>query len=129
MAHRLDDERNLLLDIKRIAGRPSEDPSLAVFAEQHAFQLDVSGKWPRIVLPNLNATISPENVLGALLLEIVRRASEQFGVPLLRRVVVSVPAIFHDAQRSAVLSACHIAGLEVELLVVELSAASMGKVA
>ena len=49
-------------------------------------------------------------------------------IPSLKDVVVSIPAIFHDAQRKAVHTACKIAVLNVKLLMVEPSAASIAHI-
>lgn len=41
---------------------------------------------------------------------------------------VSIPAYFHNSQRKAVITSCHIAGLDAKMLVVEPSAASMAHI-
>merc|ERR1712176_793525 len=62
--------------------------------------------------------------MAVILYKLVQAASAEFGVPFIKDVVVSIPAIFHDAQRKAVHTACQIAGLDAKLLVVEPSVAS-----
>lgn len=111
MAARNNDYNNYIYDIKRIIGRPSDDPALIRFNDTHSFDLDIfSDKYPKIVIGN-NQSITPEQVEAIILRELVRVASVEFGVPFIKDVVVSIPAIFHDAQRKAVHTACKIAGL------------------
>jgi len=125
---------NYIYDIKRIIGRPSDDPSLIVFNATHTFELDLeSAQYPSIKISNWNASgdamkVTPDQIQAILLRELVRVASNEFGVPSLKDVVVSIPAIFHDAQRKAVHTACSIAGLNAKLLMVEPSAASIAHI-
>ena len=123
-AYEHNDYKNLIYDIKRIIGRSSQDPALKEFNNTHQFDLHSTGKYPTISIPNWSMTITPEQSMAAILYRLVQTASSEFGVPFIKDVVVSIPAIFHDAQRKAVHTACQIAGLDAKLLVVEPSAAS-----
>ena len=55
--------------------------------------------------------INELQALAAVLAHLVKMASAEFGVPYIRDVVVSTPAIFHDSQRQAVRCACKLAGI------------------
>ena len=67
---------------------------------------------------------TPEQ-LSAFLLQKIKRDAEAFLGEPVTKAVVTVPAYFDDNQRSATKDACRIAGLEVERLVNEPTAASL----
>ncbi len=67
---------------------------------------------------------TPEQ-LSAFLLQKIKRDAEAFLGEPVTKAVVTVPAYFDDNQRSATKDACGIAGLEVERLVNEPTAASL----
>jgi molecular chaperone DnaK len=69
-------------------------------------------------------TFSPEQ-LSAFLLQKIKRDAEAFLGEPVEKAVVTVPAYFDDNQRSATKDACRIAGLTVERLVNEPTAASL----
>ncbi len=69
-------------------------------------------------------SFSPEQ-LSAFLLQKIKRDAEAFLGESVEKAVVTVPAYFDDNQRSATKDACRIAGLEVERLVNEPTAASL----
>ena len=67
---------------------------------------------------------TPPEISAAVLRELKRRAEDFFGEEV-TRAVITVPAYFNDAQRQATKDAGRIAGLEVERLVNEPTAASL----
>lgn len=67
---------------------------------------------------------SPEQ-LSAFLLQKIKRDAEAFLGETVHQAVVTVPAYFDDNQRSATKDACRIAGLEVQRLVNEPTAAAL----
>ena len=67
---------------------------------------------------------SPEQ-LSAFLLQKIKRDAEDYLGEKVEKAVVTVPAYFDDNQRSATKDACRIAGIEVERLVNEPTAASL----
>ncbi|MDX1810708.1 MAG: molecular chaperone DnaK [Gammaproteobacteria bacterium] len=67
---------------------------------------------------------SPEQ-LSAFLLQKIKRDAEAFLGEPVTKAVVTVPAYFDDNQRNATKDACRIAGLEVQRLVNEPTAASL----
>jgi len=67
---------------------------------------------------------SPEQLSAFLLQKIKRDAEAYLGEPV-EKAVVTVPAYFDDNQRSATKDACRIAGLNVDRLVNEPTAASL----
>ena len=68
--------------------------------------------------------LTPPQVSALVLRELKRRAEKFFGEEI-TRAVITVPAYFNDAQRQATKDAGRIAGLEVERLVNEPTAASL----
>lgn len=80
------------------------------------------GKREKIRLRGQN--FSPEQ-LSAFLLQKIKRDAEAFLGEKVEKAVVTVPAYFDDNQRSATKDACRIAGLTVERLVNEPTAASL----
>ena len=68
--------------------------------------------------------MTPPEVSAFILRELKRRAEQFFGEEV-TRAVITVPAYFNDAQRQATKDAGRIAGLEVERLVNEPTAASL----
>jgi molecular chaperone DnaK len=80
------------------------------------------GKREKIRLRDKEFT--PEQ-LSAFLLQKIKRDAEAFLGEKVEKAVVTVPAYFDDNQRSATKDACRIAGLEVERLVNEPTAASL----
>ena len=71
-----------------------------------------------------NKEFSPEQ-LSAFLLQKIKRDAESFLGEPVEKAVVTVPAYFDDNQRSATKDACKIAGLQVDRLVNEPTAASL----
>ena len=80
------------------------------------------GKREKIRLRDQEFT--PEQ-LSAFLLQKIKRDAEAFLGEKVEKAVVTVPAYFDDNQRSATKDACRIAGLQVERLVNEPTAASL----
>ncbi len=69
-------------------------------------------------------SFTPEQ-LSAFLLQKIKRDAEAFLGEPVQKAVVTVPAYFDDNQRSATKDACRIAGLNVERLVNEPTAAAL----
>ena len=113
-----EDPENVIYDVKRIMGRNINDSDLEQFKQDHAFKL-TDGRYPEIIIPNRdNIIIRPEQALAAILIHLVKRASDEFGVPWIKDVVISTPAIFHDSQRKAVYGAANLAGMNISDIVV-----------
>ena len=69
-------------------------------------------------------TYTPQEISAFILREIKRAAEEQLGHPV-RRAVITVPAYFNEVQRQATLEAGEIAGLAVERILNEPTAAAL----
>ncbi|HEY0635750.1 MAG TPA: molecular chaperone DnaK [Gammaproteobacteria bacterium] len=78
----------------------------------------------RVTIRLRDKAFTPEQ-LSAFLLQTIKRDAEAFLGEPVTKAVVTVPAYFDDNQRSATKDACRIAGLNVERLVNEPTAASL----
>lgn len=69
-------------------------------------------------------SLLPEEVSAHILSHLARGAERLSGIPV-KRVVITVPAFFNDAQRRATIRAGELAGLEVVRIINEPTAASL----
>jgi len=113
--------------VKRFMGKGLED----VAGEAGRFPFRVAGAPGGIVRIGLGEQeFTPPEISAFILRELKRRAEEFFAAqgdvdPQVDRAVVTVPAYFNDAQRTATKDAGRIAGLEVLRIVNEPTAASL----
>lgn len=120
---------NTIFDVKRLIGRDYSDSSVQADKKLMPFQIVSSqdGK-PRIRVSNDEATDSstfaPEEISAMVLGKMKATAEAYLGVPV-TRAVVTVPAYFNDAQRHATKDAGRIAGLTVERVINEPTAAAI----
>ena len=115
----------MIYDIKRIAGRAIDDPEFKQFNDTHLFKIEDNNQY--IWIPNLGETVLFEQILSLILSHLVDICSTELNIPYLdlNEVVVSIPALFHNGQRKAIRSSCHLANLNPSLLVIEPTAASL----
>jgi Fe-S protein assembly chaperone HscA len=107
--------------VKRLMGRGVED----VREELTLFPFRVAPGSEAVIRIELGEKVfTPPEISAFVLRELKRRAEAHFGEPV-ARAVITVPAYFNDAQRQATKDAGRIAGLEVERLVNEPTAASL----
>ncbi|GMH70331.1 hypothetical protein TrRE_jg3528 [Triparma retinervis] len=118
---------NTVFDVKRLIGRKFADPSVQKDKALFPFELvkDKEGK------PNVQVEIkgekkemSPEEVSGMILRK-MKETAESFLGTKVNHAVVTVPAYFNDAQRQATKDAGKIAGLKVERVINEPTAAAI----
>ncbi len=127
-------ERRLLTDplrtvysVKRLMGRGAED----VRGEAALFPFRLSGEAGGVVRVGLgDRELTPPEISAFILRELKRRAEEYFLEQgefdaEVDRAVITVPAYFNDAQRTATRDAGRIAGLEVLRIINEPTAASL----
>jgi len=105
-----------------IVGRQAKN-RLAAFPEQTVRSVKrLMGKEMKVPLGK--RTFSPEEISSFILKYLVERGEEEVGQPI-KRVVITVPAYFNDAQRRATIRAGELAGLEVSRIINEPTAASL----
>ena len=71
-----------------------------------------------------NKALSPEEVSSRILSYLAEGAEKATGIPV-KKVVITVPAFFNDAQRRATIKAGELAGLDVIRIINEPTAASL----
>lgn len=120
-----------VFDAKRLIGRKFTDTT--VQNDKKLFPFDVEKDKhgsPIIRLPNALATqhakseFTPEEISGMVLRKMKEIAETYLGCPV-KHAVVTVPAYFNDAQRQATKDAGTIAGLQVERVINEPTAAAI----
>lgn len=118
---------NTIYDVKRLIGRDYSDKSVQEDKKLMPFQIvpDKLGK-PRIsITQGGNERIfSPEELSGLVLAKMKSIAETYLGQEV-TRAVVTVPAYFTQAQREATKDAGRIAGLNVERIINEPTAAAL----
>jgi Fe-S protein assembly chaperone HscA len=123
----LTDSARTVYSVKRFMGRGIED----VKDEERWFPFKVSGEAGGVVHIHLgDRELTPPELSGFILRELKRRAEAFFMKegdfdPEVAAAVITVPAYFNDAQRTATRDAGRLAGLEVLRIINEPTAACL----
>ena len=123
----LTDPRRTVYSVKRFMGKGIDD----VQGEATLLPFKVSGEPGGVVRIGLGEReFTPPEISAFVLRELKRRAEEHFAAqgdidPEVDKAVITVPAYFNDAQRTATRDAGRIAGLEVLRIINEPTAASL----
>jgi len=123
----LTDAARTVYSVKRFMGRGIED----VKDEERWFPFKVSGETGGVVHIHLGEReFTPPEISGFILRELKRRAEAYFARegdfdPEVAAAVITVPAYFNDAQRTATRDAGRLAGLEVLRIINEPTAACL----
>ncbi|MGE0448345.1 MAG: Fe-S protein assembly chaperone HscA [Vicinamibacterales bacterium] len=123
----LTDPRRTVYSVKRFMGKGAED----VQSEVSLLPFRIAGDPGGVVRIGMGEReFTPPEISAFVLRELKRRAEEHFGAegdidPEVDRAVITVPAYFNDAQRTATRDAGRIAGLEVLRIINEPTAASL----
>jgi molecular chaperone DnaK (HSP70) len=120
---------NTVFDVKRLIGRKFSDASVQRDAKLFPYKLTMAtGDKPNVEVSTGNPpeakTFSPEEVSAMILRKMKETAEAFLGEPV-HHAVVTVPAYFNDAQRQATKDAGAIAGLQVERVLNEPTAAAI----
>ncbi|MBL9176204.1 MAG: Hsp70 family protein [Verrucomicrobiales bacterium] len=113
--------RDTVYSVKRFMGRRGSDIPREDMLVTYSVKGDGSGPVA-IELPGGPRT--PEEVSAEILKELRRTAEASLGGPV-TRAVITVPAYFNDAQRNATIRAGELAGLKVERILNEPTAAAL----
>ncbi len=113
--------RETVYSVKRFIGRRASD----IGAEEMVVTYPLSrvSRGP-LEIQMQGRTYTPEHVSGEILKKLKRDAEAYFGHEI-RRAVITVPAYFNDAQRSATKTAGELAGFTVERIINEPTAAAL----
>ena len=115
--------QNTVYDVKRLIGRKYDDPDVQKELPNLSYKV-VRGKnnSPEIPIDGINYT--PEQI-SAMILSSMKETAEAFLGHKVSRAVITVPAYFNDAQRQSTKDAGVIAGLKVERIINEPTAAAL----
>ena len=112
---------NTVFSIKRFMGRRFDEVSEEMKMVPYTVASSANGA---VEVQAGDKTYSPPEI-SAMILQKLKQAAEDYLGESVERAVVTVPAYFNDAQRQATKDAGKIAGLQVERLVNEPTAAAL----
>lgn len=114
---------NTLYAVKRLIGRKFNSPEVSKMRETVPFEI-VEAPNGDAHIRVLDRNYSPPEI-SAILLQRLKQAAEEFLGETVTEAIITVPAYFDDAQRQATRDAGKIAGLEVERIINEPTAAAL----
>ncbi|MGI8788376.1 MAG: molecular chaperone DnaK [Pyrinomonadaceae bacterium] len=114
---------NTLFAVKRLIGRKFNSPEVEKMRENVPFDI-VEAPNGDAHIRVLDRTYSPPEI-SAIVLQRLKLAAEEFLGDKVTEAIITVPAYFDDAQRQATRDAGKIAGLEVERIINEPTAAAL----
>ncbi|KAH9625900.1 hypothetical protein KSS87_003414 [Heliosperma pusillum] len=122
---------NTIFDTKRLIGRKFDDPIVQDEMKHWPFKVIVDPENPKENNPRIVVTykneeklFSPEQISSMILVKMKEIAETYLGKEV-KNAVVTVPAYFNNAQRKATKDAGVIAGLNVERIINEPTAAAI----
>ena len=118
---------NTVYDSKRLIGRFYNDPAIQQDLKHWPFKVKEGDKGKPLICikyKDEDKEFTPEEISAMILTKMKEIAETFLGFPI-TRAVITVPAYFNDAQRRATKDAGLIAGLQVERIINEPTAAAM----
>ncbi len=115
--------KNTIFSIKRLIGMKTTDPEIQALKKDYPYTI-VDGKNGMAAVEIEGKTYTPQEV-SAMILRKLKADAEKFLGQTITEAVITVPAYFDDAQRSATKEAGQIAGLDVKRIINEPTAASL----
>ncbi|KAK1548542.1 hypothetical protein Q3G72_032169 [Acer saccharum] len=115
--------KNTLFAIKRFMGRQFNDDAIKQDAASVPYTVLASERGDACVSVQ-NRSLSPEEV-SALVLGKMKEIAENYLKEPVTHAVITVPAYFSDGQRQATRAAARLAGLQVERIINEPTAAAL----
>ena len=112
---------NTVFSIKRFMGRRHEE----VAAEEKMVPFEIVGGLKELVKVRAGSAEYTPPEISAMILQALKRAAEDYLGEKVDRAVITVPAYFNDSQRQATKDAGTIAGLKVERIINEPTAAAL----
>ncbi|HET6922308.1 MAG TPA: TIGR02266 family protein [Anaeromyxobacteraceae bacterium] len=114
---------NTVYGSKRLVGRPFQSPTVQACRDRFHYEI-VEGPGGAAAVRFAGREFSLQQVAAFILKEMREMASQALGEEV-SRAVVTVPAYYNDHQRNAVREAGELAGLHVERIVNEPTAAAL----
>ncbi|HLM62209.1 MAG TPA: Hsp70 family protein, partial [Pyrinomonadaceae bacterium] len=114
---------NTLYAVKRLIGRKFNSPEVEKMRENVPFEI-VEAPHGDAHIRVLDRIYSPPEI-SAIVLQRLKLAAEEFLGTKVTEAIITVPAYFDDMQRQATRDAGKIAGLEVERIINEPTAAAL----
>ncbi|HET6440095.1 MAG TPA: TIGR02266 family protein [Anaeromyxobacter sp.] len=115
--------RNTVYGSKRLVGRPFASPTVQACRDRFHYEI-VEGPGGTAAVRFAGRDFSLQQISAVMLREIREIASQALGEAI-DRAVITVPAYYNDHQRNAVREAGKLAGLTVERIVNEPTAAAL----
>ena len=115
---------NTFYGIKRLIGRRADDPVIADMKKNAPFSITEGENGDAWVETTDGEKYAPAQI-SAMLLQKMKETAESFLGEDVTKAVITVPAYFNDSQRQATKDAGKIAGLEVERIINEPTAAAL----
>ncbi len=117
------DPSNTIYSVKRLIGRAYDSPEVEILKKRVPFQLKAGENKLPLIVTRGGEFAAPE--ISAIVLDHMRNIAAARLATSVHRAVVTVPASFNDAQRSATATAGAIAGLTVVRVLNEPTAAAL----
>ena len=115
--------RNTFANLKRFVGRQWEELDDSSLSVPYTVRANDQGNV-RVVCPATEREYAPEELVASILRKLVDDASTYLGEAV-EAAVITVPAYFNDAQRQATRDAGRLAGISVERILNEPTAAAL----
>jgi len=112
---------NTVFSIKRFMGRRHNE----VAAEEKIVPYKITGASDELVKVNVRGKEYTPPEISAMILQDLKKTAEDYLGEKVTNAVITVPAYFNDSQRQATKDAGKIAGLEVERIINEPTAAAL----
>jgi len=113
--------QNTVYSIKRFMGRRHKEVS----SEEKIVPYQVTGGPDELVKVNIRGKEYTPPEISAMILQDLKKTAEDYLGEKIEQAVITVPAYFNDAQRQATKDAGTIAGLKVERIINEPTAAAL----